>query len=230
MDALQWSCKDERILLDHISWQTYERLLNELGNRHLRLTYDEGDLEITTRTFGHERYNTLLGRMIATMTLELDIPIHSGGFTTLTRKWRKKGLEPDQCYWVQKEIRMRGKKEFNIEKDPSPDLAVDVDTPPSSLDRLSIFAALTVPDVWRWDGKDILINVLSAKGKYRIRKQSMTFPFLPMEEFVHFLRQSGQKNETALMRSFTLWVRSALLPTYETQKKAKPGRRNSEAG
>ncbi len=38
----------ERVLLDGIRWSTYEALLEDLGDRHIRLTYDRGSLEIMT--------------------------------------------------------------------------------------------------------------------------------------------------------------------------------------
>jgi Uma2 family endonuclease len=80
------------MLLENVSWETYERLL-----RHIRMTYDNGDLEIMTLSFGHENTDTLIGRFIETLTLELDIPMRSGGSTTLRRKLKRKGLEPDEC-------------------------------------------------------------------------------------------------------------------------------------
>src|ERR1700722_2115196 len=91
------------VLLDNISWETYEALLDEMGESQVRLTYDNGSLEIMTLSLRHERYGSWIGRLIEMLTFELDIPIGSGGSTTLKRKLKKKGLEPDECYWIQHE-------------------------------------------------------------------------------------------------------------------------------
>jgi len=43
-------------VLYNASWKEYGRVLHALQDRHLRLTYDRGVLEIMTLSFGHERY------------------------------------------------------------------------------------------------------------------------------------------------------------------------------
>ena len=91
------------------------------------MTYDEGELEIMTVSHEHESYGALLGRLVEMLTFELNIPIHSGGSTTFRRVLKKKGLEADECYWIQNERLMRGKKDFDIEADPPPDLAIEVE-------------------------------------------------------------------------------------------------------
>src|SRR4029077_1035643 len=93
----------DHILLENITWGTYERLLREAGERHIRMTYDNGDLEIMTLSFGHENAGEVLGRLIDTLTLELNIPLRSGGSTTLKKKLKRKGLEPDKCFWIKNE-------------------------------------------------------------------------------------------------------------------------------
>src|SRR4051812_13714127 len=87
------------IVLENITWETYERLLREAGERHIRMTYDDGDLEIMTLSFGHENVGELIGVLISFLAFELNIPIRSGGSTTLRRKLKRKGLEPDKCFW-----------------------------------------------------------------------------------------------------------------------------------
>ena len=116
-----------RVLLDNISWQTYEALLKENAEHRVRMTYDQGSLEIMTLSHRHERRAKLLARLIETLTMGLQIPIHSGKSTTFKEEVKKKGLEPDECYWIQHEPAMRGKDEFDPATDPPPDLAIEID-------------------------------------------------------------------------------------------------------
>jgi Uma2 family endonuclease len=219
---------EEHALLENISWGTYERLLKEAGQRHIRFTYDDGKLEIMTLGFGHENYSSLISYLIMALMLELNIPIRSGGSTTLKRKRMKKGLEPDKCYWIKNESRMRGKTEFDPRKDPPPDLAVEIDISRSSLDRMAIYAALGVPEVWRFDEESFLVYQLQADGRYEARSQSLSFPFLPIAEVERFLRQSQSRDETSLLRDFCSWVRLNLLPASNASsaKPKKPGKGN----
>jgi len=209
---------EERILLENITWETYEALSDDLGEQSpsIHLAYDEGSLEIMTLSHGHESYGALIGRLIETLTLELDIPIHSGGSNTLKKKLKKKGLEPDECYWLQNEPHMRGKRELSLAKDPPPDLAVEIEITRTVLDRLPIYAALGVPEIWRFDGEELHVHELH-KGKYREKKQSLAFPFLPLDKIVEFIQQSDEMDETSLIRSFIRWIRSDILPDYESR-------------
>ncbi len=99
---------ESRVLLFNVAWSTFEALLADNDSRGTRFTYDRGMLEITSPSRGHERIRLLLGRMIETMTLELDIPISSGGSTTLKARLKERGIEPDGCFYVANERRMRG--------------------------------------------------------------------------------------------------------------------------
>src|SRR5712671_2972002 len=76
----------QRVTLYGISWQTYTRILAELGDhRASRLAYAQGVLEITMPSDRHETYKKLLERMIETLTEELNLPAKSFGATTLNR-------------------------------------------------------------------------------------------------------------------------------------------------
>lgn len=206
------------MLLSPVSWGTYEALLKDLDSPGVRLTYDNGSLEIMTLGHGHERFSRLIGRLIESLTEELNIPIHSGGSTTFKREAKKRGLEPDECYWIQNELPMRGKREFDIETDPPPDLAIEIDITSSSLNRMSIYAMLGVKEVWRFDGETLAVSCLEPDGSYTPRKQSPTFPSLPLGRVLRFLQDSEARDETSLVRRFRAWVRKELLPARQARR------------
>ena len=113
---------EDLIVLTGIRWDTYEALSTDLGDRQIHLTYDRGRLEIMTLSSEHERYRKFLGRLIETMTLELRFAIASAGSTTIKRKDLQRGLESDDCYYVESEPKVRGKLHIDIAVDV-PDLA-----------------------------------------------------------------------------------------------------------
>ena len=56
---------EQRIILRSISWETYERLLEDIvDSSSPRLTFDRGNLEITSPTGEHERFNRLLASFV----------------------------------------------------------------------------------------------------------------------------------------------------------------------
>jgi hypothetical protein len=116
---------------------------------------------------------------------------------------------------------MRGKKEWDVLIDPPPDLAVEIDITRSSLDRQGIYAALQVPEIWRYDGT-FTVLVLGPNGKYKQRLKSLTFPWLPLADFARFVDDLGSEEETRLSQSFIEWLRADVAP----KKNALPGRKN----
>lgn len=198
---------ETRIVLSNVPWETYEALA-EVDRGGTRLAYDRGILEIMSPSLEHERVKKLLGRMIETFTLELDIPISSGGSTTLKSQMKEKGVEPDECYYVANEPRIRGRDDFDLTVDPPPDLAIEIDITSSSMDQLGLYAALGVPEVWLCDGTGVRIFELQADGTFAPRPQSPAFPLLAVDVVERFLRDRNQVDETTWIRRFRDWART----------------------
>lgn len=199
-----------RLVLGGISWRTYLRALRTFDERHVRITYDRGVLEIMTLSFEHEKIGYLLGRLIDALTEELGLPISGGKSTSFKRRKKQRGLEPDNCYGIANEPLVRDKTKIDLRNDPPPDLAVAVDISRSSLDRLGIYAALRVPEVWRSDGKTVTFHVLQANGEYAVATSSRAFPGLKSDELTAFRARQGQRDVNALVREFRVCVRERL--------------------
>lgn len=211
--AVAQLASEPRILLPDTSWQLYESLLQEQGNRSVRMTYDEGNLELMSPSSEHERFKHLLGRLIESLTLELGIAVSGGGSTTFKREDLQKGLDPDECYWIANESFVRDKREIDLAVDPPPDLAVEIDITRSHLNRQQVYAALGILEIWCYDGQSLRVFVLD-QGCYNVDQRSRAFPFLPMAEFAAFLQRGMPAGETQWVRSFLDWVRREVVPRY----------------
>ena len=104
---------EERLVLDGVSWSTYEALLADLEHGGVRLTYDHGRLEIVSPSRQHERFKRLIGRMVEAVTEELQIPIMSTSSWTLKSELKRRGLEADESYYVANEPKVRGREDLN---------------------------------------------------------------------------------------------------------------------
>ena len=91
---------EQRVILDHISWQTYLAILNDADNCRGRMTYDRGVLEIMAPSKLHEQVKRLIGRMVEVFTEELNIDIESASSTTFKREDLERGFEADECYYI----------------------------------------------------------------------------------------------------------------------------------
>jgi Uma2 family endonuclease len=198
----------DRVILKNISWQSYQSLIIDFEREPaMRLTYDRGTLEIRMPLAPHETYKKILGRLIEAATEELNLEIRSLGSLTCSREDLAKGLEPDQCYYIQNEAMVRGIEQIDLAKLPPPDLAVEIDITSSSLDRFSIYAALKVPEIWRYDGQILTIYELVG-SEYVIQDNSIAFPRLKTTDILRFLSLSTSIGENNLVKQFRQWLRT----------------------
>ena len=201
---------ENRVVLNDVSWATFEALLADTDHRNSLFTFDRGTLEIMSPSFMNmSRLGRLIGRMIETYTEEMGMPIRSGGSTTLKSELKQRGLEPDECYYVANESAVRGLDEIDLSVNPPPDLAIEIDISTSSLDQLGIYAALGVPEVWMCDGVHLRIYRLQGDGNYAPQDLSPTFPALPPESILDFLARRNNTDETSWIKSFREWVRKS---------------------
>jgi Uma2 family endonuclease len=201
--------------LSGVDWRTYTRLLHIFAERPgVRLTYDRGELEIMSPSLVHDDNGRFLGRLVAVLTEELGLPLKSGGSTTLRRRLRQRGVEPDECFWIANAARMAGRLRLNLRTDPPPDLAIEIDVTHSSLNRLAIYAALGVPELWRLDGDTLTFYTLTAGQGYQVVANSQAFHLITPADLLPFIQQARQAgDENVLMRQFRAWVRQRHAPS-----------------
>ncbi|GAX39185.1 hypothetical protein NIES4075_01360 [Tolypothrix sp. NIES-4075] len=201
------SIAEQRTVLHNISWETFEALLAETGeDRGSRFAYEDGTLEIMTPLFEHENPKSNFGNFIIALAEELEIEVRSAGSTTLKRRIAKRGIEPDNCYYIQNELAIRGKETLNLETDPAPDLAIEIDITSSSVNKLGIYSALGIAELWRYNGRDLKFYQLR-EGQYVECEFSIAFPIVSVSDISRFIQQSKTMGEIALLKSFRSWVR-----------------------
>ncbi len=195
------------VVLPGVRWQTYEALLNDLGNRRFRLTYDRGNLEIMAPQFRHESYAGALGVLVKALAAAAKVRVKSAWSTTFRREDLEQGLEPDRCFYIHNLSAVLGRLEIDLSRDPPPDLAIEIDIMSSCLDRLAIYAALGVPEVWRFDGQQFeVLRRRDAEG-YGPVQASPTFPTLPIAEVAGLLHDVVALDDAAQERGIHAWVR-----------------------
>jgi Uma2 family endonuclease len=200
---------EKRVVLHHISWQSYEKILDALGDSHsARLTYYKGTLEIVAPLEAHENAGSLVGQFIEILTEELDLNLKSMGSTTLKRPEIKVGGEPDKCYYIANEPLVRGRT-VNLTIDPPPDLIVEVDITHTDINKNALYAEMGVGEFWRYNGQTLTIYQLQ-NGTYQEVLTSPTFAWVEKERLYQFLKDCAQVGETQAKRIFRTWIREQL--------------------
>jgi Uma2 family endonuclease len=198
---------DRRVVIDGVSWEFYERMLVEVGERPIRLTYDDGTLEIMTLSPLHERVKKVLARLIETYSDALGLGVEGLGSTTFRREDLRKGLEPDECYYVANARAIIGKDEIDLAVDPPPDLALEIDICPPDVERQPIYAALGIPEVWRYDGSHLVPLLRTDRGTYVAAERSRSFPNLPIDKLNRLLAIGLAEGQSAAVRALREWMK-----------------------
>jgi Uma2 family endonuclease len=197
----------DRVVLYHISWTQFENLLQDLGeSRVARIAYDAGTLEIMTPLPEHEHYKEVISDLIKDIADTLDLDYESYGSTTWKQENRMAGLEPDNCFYFQNEAAIRGKLDLDLNQDPPPDLALEIDVTSKSLNRLPIYARLGVPELWCYDSGELKIYLLQ-NGEYLESQTSLVFPSLPIRELPRLIESHRNQGRRAMRKAVRNWVR-----------------------
>src|SRR5207253_10587203 len=114
-DAVDHLPEGAALLVQDVSWEDYEHLLDDLADRPgLRVSYDTGKLWIMSPLPEHEEYKEFIAEIVYILRDELDINVEPRGSTTWKKKPDAKGTEPDTCFYVANADRIIGKRKIDL--------------------------------------------------------------------------------------------------------------------
>lgn len=197
-------------MFQEVPWEAYEQLLEDLADRPgVRVTYDQGKLEIMSPLRKHEKYKEFIGDLVKALADELDINIESSGSTTWKRKKDAKGTEPDLCFHVTNAERVIGKDALDLSIDPPPDLVIEIDVTNESLSKFPIYATFRVPEIWRFiDKRKSVVMYELRKNAYVEIESSRSFPVLTPGTVAQFVELSQTQGQKKALVAFRRWLRS----------------------
>jgi Uma2 family endonuclease len=191
-----------------VPWEEYEELLDALGEKYsVRIYYAQGRMEIMAPSRMHEAPTGVITRLMGVLSDELEIGIEPLGMTTLKSEMKEQGAEPDASFYVQNAPLIVGRDDLDLNTDPLPDLVIESDHTSSSLDKLAIYAALGVPEIWRIVRHRAQIYLLAGE-QYNESAVSRAFPLLSAGTINTFLEQGCRQGASAAARAFREWLRA----------------------
>ena len=190
------------LIVPDVSWAEYEDLLAELGEGYaVRVTYDQGRLEIVSPSQKHEKWNRFVGAIARVLATEFGTDLENFGSTTFKHQALQQGAEPDTCFYVQHAARVIGRDELDLAVDPPPDVVVEIDVSHSSKRKLTFYAKLGVPEVWRYDGRRASMYQRSGTG-YTEVPASLAFPAFTAERLTALLGQLKIEGQQTILEAF----------------------------
>ncbi len=198
-----------RLVVPDVDWSVYETWVDSLPERSpVRMAFDGSNLEIMTKSPDHEKYRQLLGYAVFEIAKVLDLPLASYGEMTWKRPSIGRGIEADQCYYVELqkiEAAAKIKGKHAARRMPPPDLAIEIDISPPEVDRPGIYAAMKVAELWRFDGQKVVIERLGRDGRYRPAQASRLLK-VRADELTHWLCVEDTRNETRWVKRLAAWL------------------------
>ena len=154
----------------------------------------------------HQEYKRFIERLVDTLSDELDVNVEPRGSATWKRK-PDKAAEGDSCYYIANAERIIGKRNIDITKDPPPDLLIEVDSTNESIEKLEIYSALRIPEIWRYAVKHNRVHMYELKRReYTEIRRSRSFPVLTREVLVDFIDLSKTQGQKKSLAAFREWL------------------------
>lgn len=186
-NAIQQQVEEQRFLLSGVTWEQYETLRATLDDfPGLRMTYLEGMLELFMPSEEHEDIKTTIARLLELYAIEKNVRLYGYGSATYRKKAKERGLEPDECYYL------NTKKEF-------PDIAIEVIVTSGLLDKLEVYRGLGVPEVWIWQQGQLVIYHLSQEN-YEPATRSEFLPDLDLDLLMRCATMPDQHDAVVAFR------------------------------
>ncbi|MEO0540238.1 MAG: Uma2 family endonuclease [Cyanobacteria bacterium P01_A01_bin.105] len=190
-----------------LDWAAFKQIQSLLSSKtNARFTYDSGVLEITMPLEVHERFARLIELFVRILVMETGQKMKTMGSTTLDREELLKSAEPDDCYYIQN-YSFVADHEVDLQQDPPPDLVVEVDITHTDINKVRLYAAIGIPEFWRFNGREWRILCLQ-ENEYVERQTSPTFSMVAKSDLYRFLGQA-MLDEIAAEIDFRQWVRQS---------------------
>ncbi len=197
---------NQKLILQGVDWDLYEKILDDFKSSNgLHFAYDDGFLEVEVPLAKHEIPIGLLAQIVSTVCFENDIDVLNAGSTTFRKRAKAKGCEPDTAFYIQNERLVRGKIDIDLSLDPPPDLVIEVDVTSPSLNKLPIYAALGITEIWIYKGKNVEFFKLVGDN-YRKISNSIAVPILSSEKTTEFLEKGLTESSTKWNKEIRNWA------------------------
>jgi Uma2 family endonuclease len=156
----------------------------------------------------HEVISRAIGSLVATYCDVHDVEYTGVGSWTLKSKTLGVGLEPDECFVFGK----RGSAKV-------PDLAIEVVLTPGDVDKLDIYRALGVREVWTWR-HDKITPYVPARNGYKATGRSRALPGIDLFELAACIHEPST---SAAVKRFRTHLTDHDLDKALASTRAKPG-------
>ena len=118
----------------------------------------------------------------------------------------QQGIEPDYCFYIDNRDRILGKERIDLELDPPPDLAIEIDL--TCATKPEDYQAIAPLELWIYRQSELSIYQFES-NRYRESQTSRWFPNIDLKTLIpHYCDRGWQVGSSAALREFESMLRS----------------------
>jgi Uma2 family endonuclease len=197
------------ICISGIDRTEYLNICQQLGeDRATRIAYDRRILEIRMPGQLHESINRLLAAIVMTLAEAFGYEFNNLGSMTIDRPKLEKAIEPDSCFYIQNARDGQGMETIIANSDLPPDLAIEVDIANRSDNKLNIYRAIGVPEIWLYQSGGTLKIKQLANDNYIDVLHSLAFPALTTAKLIEWIELRRTSTDLTVIRAVRAFCRA----------------------
>lgn len=190
------------VVLRHQTWLDYQALLASRQDKAaIKISFDATthEIRIMAPLPEHGNKSDTLSDLVKSLLRHLKQDWASFDLITLKR-FEQKGLEPDTCFYIQNREAILGKERIDLENDPPPDLALEIDLTSST--KPEDYEAIGVPELWIYRNQTLNIYLFDGQ-QYQESLKSLLFPKVPVKELVPvYVERAWNAGSSVALREF----------------------------
>jgi Uma2 family endonuclease len=207
---------DRRIVIPELSWEEYVAINDAIVERpNIRMIYCDGRLTLLTVSRKHGWFGECLSQLVDELARVLKVPIEDAASATFRRRAMKGGVEGDKTFYFRENAaKMKGSKDIDLNVQPPPDLAIEVEVSHSANDAVITWGRLGVSEVWRFDPIAMECSFWSRRsdGIYDRIERGLAFWMLTPNDVIEQMRPADQLGLGEWYDGLGRWVRKVIVP------------------
>jgi Uma2 family endonuclease len=198
----------DELILRFRTWEDYEALLKLREDKAgLRIRYNSKiqEIRIMSPLPKHGNQADLLADLVKALLRHIGKDWQS--FTPVTlKRINQQGIEPDYCFYIDNRDRILRKERIDLETDPPPDLAIEIDL--TSTTKPEDYQAISPVELWVYRQNQLLIYQFDSE-EYQESQISRWFPNYDLKTLIpQYIDRGWQIGSSVALREFEEVLRS----------------------
>jgi Uma2 family endonuclease len=211
---------DQRIHIPGMTWEAYVAFNDAVPEGSaVHMIFVDGRLTLLGKSRKHDWFSELLGALVQALANRLEISWEVAGQATYRLAEKSAGIEGDKTYYFREHaVQMLGPVNIDLNTQPPPDLAIEVEVSNPANASLKAWGVLGVPEVWRFNPirKSFGIWIRQPDGTYSESPTSLALPGLTSAELLGQMHKAVELGSSTWFKQLDPWAEAIVRGSQQT--------------